>query len=98
MLASLIPSSLGLEEIMYILQKESKSGGRRGGQLSLLLLGVVAGTLTLLSAGCTTSEGHGSNVSLVMPETAAPPQVQSDGDSDFYQPPRNPQFNTARDQ
>jgi hypothetical protein len=33
-----------------------------------------------------------------MPGTAATPGVQSDSDQDFYQPFRDPQFNTARDQ
>jgi hypothetical protein len=35
---------------------------------------------------------------LLMPGTAATPGVQSDSDQDFYQPSRDPQFNTARDQ
>jgi hypothetical protein len=66
--------------------------------LSLLLLGAMAGTLALLSTGCTATGAGNSNVSMFMPGTAVPPRVTSDGDQDFYQPPRNPQFNTARDQ
>ena len=66
--------------------------------LSLLLLGAMAGTLAVLSTGCTSTEARNSNVSMIMPGTVVPPPVTSDGDQDFYQPPRNPQFNTARDQ
>lgn len=64
----------------------------------LVLLGVIAGSLALLSTGCTATEGRHSNVSLLMPGTAVTPRVQSANDQGFYQPPRNPQFNTARDQ
>jgi hypothetical protein len=66
--------------------------------LSLLLLGAMAGSLAALSTGCTSTEAHNSNVSMIMPGTVAPPRVTGDGDQDFYQPPRDPQFNTARDQ
>jgi hypothetical protein len=66
--------------------------------LRWVLLCVLAGSLVLLSMGCTATEGRNSNVSLLMPGTAATPRVQSDSDQDFYHPPRNPQFNTARDQ
>ena len=66
--------------------------------LSLVLLCAIAGPLALLSTGCTATEGRNSNVSLLTPGTAATPRVQSDSDQDFYQPPRDPQFNTARDQ
>jgi hypothetical protein len=66
--------------------------------LSLLVLGAMAGTVALLSIGCTAAEGRNSNVSMLIPGTAAPLRVDSDGDPDFYRPPRNPQFNTARDQ
>jgi hypothetical protein len=66
--------------------------------LSLALLCAMAGSLALLSTGCTATEGRNSNVSLLIPGTAATPGVQSDGDQDFYEPPRDPQFNTARDQ
>jgi hypothetical protein len=65
--------------------------------LSLLLLGAMAGTLAL-STGCAATGTRNSSVSMLMPGTAVPPRVTSDGDQDFYQPPRNPQFNTARDQ
>jgi hypothetical protein len=58
----------------------------------------MAGTLALVSTGCTTTEGRNSNVSMIMTGTAAPPHVNSNADDDFYHPPRNPQFNTARDQ
>jgi hypothetical protein len=66
--------------------------------LSLPLLGAMAGTLVLLSTGCTSTEGRNSNVSMLMPGTSAPPPAASNRDQDFYHPPRNPQFNTARDQ
>ncbi len=42
--------------------------------------------------------GGGGHVSLLTSGTAATPPVQSGSDQDFYQPPRDPQFNTARDQ
>jgi hypothetical protein len=51
-----------------------------------------------LSTGCTGTEGHNSEVGLLRPGTSVMPPVQSDNDQDFYQPPRDPQFNTARDQ
>jgi hypothetical protein len=66
--------------------------------LSLTLLCGMAGSLALLSTGCTAPEGPHSNVRLLMPGTDTTPPVQSDIDQDFYQPPRDPQFNTARDQ
>jgi hypothetical protein len=66
--------------------------------LRLVLLCAIAGSLALLSTGCTATEGRHSDVSLLMPGTAATPGVQSDSDQDFYQPPRDSQFNTARDQ
>ena len=66
--------------------------------LTLLLLAAMAGTLALVSTGCTATEGRNSNVSMLMPGTAPTPQVNSDTDQNFYHPPRNPQFNTARDQ
>jgi hypothetical protein len=66
--------------------------------LTLALLCALAGSLVLLSTGCTATEGRHSNVSLLMPGTATTPRAQSGSDQDFYQPPRDPQFNTARDQ
>jgi hypothetical protein len=66
--------------------------------LTLALLCTIAGSLALLSTGCTATEGRTSNVSLLMPGTGTTPGVQSDSDQDFYEPPRSPQFNTARDQ
>jgi len=66
--------------------------------LSLVFLSAIAGSLALLSTGCTANEGRNSNVSLLTSGTAATPRVQSGSDQDFYQPPRDPQFNTARDQ
>ena len=42
--------------------------------------------------------GTHPNVNLLAAGTAATPRVQSDSDQDFYQPPTDPQFNTARDQ
>jgi hypothetical protein len=65
--------------------------------ITLLLLAAMSGTLALVSTGCTATEGRNSNVSMLMPGTA-PQHVNSNADQDFYQPPRNPQFNTARDQ
>ena len=64
----------------------------------LVLLCAMAGALALLSTGCAGTEGQNSNVSLQMPGTGASPRAQSDNDQDFYQPPRDPQFNTALDQ
>jgi hypothetical protein len=66
--------------------------------IRLLLLCVMAGSLASLSTGCTATGGPNSPVSLQMPGTAVTPRTQSDQDQDFYQPPRDPQFNTARDQ
>jgi hypothetical protein len=66
--------------------------------LILLLLAAMAGTLALVSTGCTATEGRNSNVSMLMPGTAVTPHANSNADQDFYHPPRNPQFNTARDQ
>jgi hypothetical protein len=65
---------------------------------SLVLLCAIAGSLALLSTGCTATAGRHSSVNLLMPGTAATPGVMSNSDQDFYQPPRDPQFNTARDQ
>jgi hypothetical protein len=64
----------------------------------LVLLCAMAGALALLSTGCAGTEGQNSNVSLQMPGTSPTPPAQSDNDHDFYQPPRDPQFNTALDQ
>jgi hypothetical protein len=64
----------------------------------LVLLWTTAGALALLSASCTATRGQNSNVSLQMPGTGATSQAQSDNDRDSYQPPRDPQFNTALDQ
>ena len=66
--------------------------------LSLALLCAMTGSLALFSTGCTATEGPNSNVRLFMPGTDSTPRAQSDSDQDFYQPPRNPQFNTALDQ
>jgi hypothetical protein len=66
--------------------------------IRLLLLCAMAGSLASLSTGCTATGGPNSPVSLQMPGTAVTPRTQSDQDQDFYQPPRDPQFNTARDQ
>jgi hypothetical protein len=66
--------------------------------IHLILLSAIAAPLSLLSTGCTATAGHHSNVSLLIPGTAATPPVQSNHDQDFYHPPRDPQFNTARDQ
>jgi hypothetical protein len=65
--------------------------------LTLLLLATMSGALALLSTGCMDTEGRNSNVSMLMPGTT-PQHVNSNADQDFYQPPRDPQFNTARDQ
>jgi hypothetical protein len=65
--------------------------------ITLLLLAATSGTLAVVSTGCTATEGRNSNVSMLMPGTA-PHQVNRNADQDFYQPPRDPQFNTARDQ
>ena len=64
----------------------------------LVLLCAMAGALALLSTGCAAPEGQKSNVSLQMSGTGAPPRAKSDDDQEFYQPPRDPQFNTALDQ
>jgi hypothetical protein len=64
----------------------------------LVLLWATAGALALLSAGCTATGSQHSNVSLQMPGTGATPRAQNDNDQDVYQPPRDPQFNTALDQ
>ena len=63
-----------------------------------VLLCAMAGALALLSAGCAATAGQNSHVSLQMPGTGATPRAQSDNDQDLYQPPRDPQFNTALDQ
>jgi hypothetical protein len=66
--------------------------------VNIFLLGAVAGSLAFLATGCAATDGQNSNVGLLMPGEATVPSRQSDNDQDFYQPPRNPQFNTARDQ
>jgi hypothetical protein len=66
--------------------------------LRLAFLWAMAASLAFLSTGCAGTEGQNSNVSLQMPGTGSTPQAQSDNDQDFYQPPRDPQFNTALDQ
>jgi len=67
-------------------------------KVRLASLLAMAGALVLLSTGCAGTEGQNSSVSLQMPGTSATPRAQSDNDHDFYQPPRDPQFNTALDQ
>lgn len=42
--------------------------------------------------------GTHPNVNLLTAGTDATPRIQSDSDPVFYQPPTDPQFNTARDQ
>jgi hypothetical protein len=42
--------------------------------------------------------GAHANVNLLTAGTAATPRIRSDSNQDFYQPPTDPQFNTARDQ
>jgi hypothetical protein len=66
--------------------------------ISVAILCAIAGPLALLSTGCTAAGGPNSNVSLFTPGRATTPRVQSESDQDLYQPPRDPQFNTARDQ
>ena len=61
-------------------------------------LGAIVTFCTLLSSGCAATDGQHSNVRLLMPGTTVTPHAQSESDQDSYQPPRNPQFNTARDQ
>jgi hypothetical protein len=63
-----------------------------------LVLRAMAGSLALLSTGCTGTEGHNSEVGLLKPGTSVMLPVQSGNDQDFYQAPGDPQFNTARDQ
>jgi hypothetical protein len=63
-----------------------------------LVLCAIAGSLALLSTGCAGTEAHNSNLGLLMPGTSVMPPVQRGNDQDFYQPPGDPQFNTARDQ
>jgi hypothetical protein len=58
----------------------------------------MAGSLALLSTGCAATGGHHSGVNLLMPGTTVTSPVQSGNDQGFYEPPRDPQFNTARDQ
>jgi hypothetical protein len=58
----------------------------------------MAASLAFLSTGCAETKGQNSNVSLQMPATGFTPRAQSENDQDFYQPPRDPQFNTALDQ
>lgn len=64
----------------------------------LVFLGAMAIALASLSTGCAGTEGQNSNVRLQMPDTGSTPEAQSNHDDDFYQPPRDPQFNTALDQ
>jgi hypothetical protein len=66
--------------------------------VSIVFLWAVVGFLPLLSTGCASTEEQKSNVRLLMPGTDATPLVQRDSGQGFYQPPGNPQFNTARDQ
>jgi len=66
--------------------------------VNIFLLGAVAGSLIFLATGCAATDGQNANVGLLMPGKASVPSGQSDNDQDSYQPPRNPQFNTARDQ
>jgi hypothetical protein len=65
--------------------------------LNLLLLCLIAGPLSLLSTGCTTNGRRGSNVRLLRPGTTTTTGLRREDEQDFYQPPRDPQFNTARD-
>jgi hypothetical protein len=65
---------------------------------TLLLLWTMAGPLALLSTGCTTAGVTRDNARFLMPSMAGSNRAKRDRDQDFYEPPRNPQFNTARDQ
>jgi hypothetical protein len=67
-------------------------------KIDALLLCAIAGSLAVLSSGCTATEGHPSNVSMIMPGTVVRPPAANRADDGFYHPPRDPQFNTARDQ
>jgi hypothetical protein len=49
-------------------------------------------------SGVAGTAGTHRTVSFLTAGRAATPRVQSDGDQHFYQPPTDPQFNTARDQ
>jgi hypothetical protein len=66
--------------------------------VNIFRLGMVAGSLAFLATGCAATDGQNSSVGLLMPGKATVPSEQSNNDQDSYQPPRNPQFNTARDQ
>jgi hypothetical protein len=66
--------------------------------LHLSLFWTMAVALVLLSTACTSTEGQNSNISLQMPGTGATPRAENGNDQGFYQPPRDPQFNTALDQ
>jgi hypothetical protein len=48
--------------------------------------------------GCTTTGVTRDNARFLMPSMAGSNRAKRDRDQDFYEPPRNPQFNTARDQ
>jgi hypothetical protein len=66
--------------------------------IDIAFLGAIVTFCTLLSSGCAATDGHHSNVRFLMPGMAVTPHAQSESEQDSYQPPRNPQFNTARDQ
>lgn len=63
----------------------------------IFLLRTIAGTLVLLSAGCTTTGPGSTNVRLLVPGNPKSGRPGKDNEN-FYEPPRSPQFNTARDE
>jgi hypothetical protein len=64
----------------------------------LILAGILATMPTAVFAHGNGARRPSSHTNFLMSAKAAAPRVQHSNDQDFYQPPRDPQFNTARDQ
>jgi hypothetical protein len=65
---------------------------------SVVLLCAIVGSVAFLSAGCTTSGSGGAKASPRIDSADKDTHLGLDDNNEFYQPPRSPQFNTARDQ
>ena len=96
------PIILSRREGPLFLQKELFMKLIKGSFAGLVLAGVLA-TMPMAAFAQGSARGHrsivhSSHANFLMSGRAVAPQVQSSSDDGFYHPPRDPQFNTARDQ
>ena len=66
---------------------------RKGSLAGLILAGIL-----VMMPGAAFAQGDGGHASLLASGRTVTHRVQNGSDQDFYQPARDPQFNTARDQ